>query len=114
MLSSQACSCVTKPAKASSKPSMTKCNGTTQTPWIWETSKSNTNAWCAKRRSIADCSIPSKRNSTQSNSRINLSPKTSKRSEEHTSELQSRGHIVCRLLLENTNNLGISIQCTTI
>src|SRR5439155_25190951 len=31
------------------------------------------------------------------------------RSEEHTSELQSRGHLVCRLLLEkkkkNTNNL---------
>src|SRR5439155_6013452 len=26
--------------------------------------------------------------------------KTSKRSEEHTSELQSRGHLVCRLLLE--------------
>src|SRR5690625_5354083 len=25
---------------------------------------------------------------------------TDKRSEEHTSELQSRGHIVCRLLLE--------------
>src|SRR5690625_6786056 len=25
----------------------------------------------------------------------------SKRSEEHTSELQSRGHLVCRLLLEN-------------
>src|SRR5690625_7072589 len=24
-----------------------------------------------------------------------------KRSEEHTSELQSRGHLVCRLLLEN-------------
>src|SRR5437870_7677678 len=26
---------------------------------------------------------------------------TSGRSEEHTSELQSRGHLVCRLLLEN-------------
>src|SRR5690625_3406460 len=26
------------------------------------------------------------------------------RSEEHTSELQSRGHIVCRLLLEKNNN----------
>src|SRR5690625_6617656 len=26
--------------------------------------------------------------------------KNSKRSEEHTSELQSRGHLVCRLLLE--------------
>src|SRR5690625_6831969 len=25
------------------------------------------------------------------------------RSEEHTSELQSRGHLVCRLLLENKN-----------
>src|SRR5690625_7111869 len=25
------------------------------------------------------------------------------RSEEHTSELQSRGHLVCRLLLEQTN-----------
>src|SRR5207253_8700754 len=29
---------------------------------------------------------------------LNLSP--GKRSEEHTSELQSRGHLVCRLLLE--------------
>src|SRR2546422_8626377 len=29
------------------------------------------------------------------------------RSEEHTSELQSRLHIVCRLLLENKNHVGI-------
>src|SRR5690625_5829871 len=28
------------------------------------------------------------------------SPSATKRSEEHTSELQSRGHLVCRLLLE--------------
>src|SRR5207253_10619155 len=28
----------------------------------------------------------------------------SHRSEEHTSELQSRGHLVCRLLLEKKNN----------
>src|SRR5690625_6773386 len=27
------------------------------------------------------------------------------RSEEHTSELQSRGHLVCRLLLEKNRNL---------
>src|SRR5437660_2240790 len=27
------------------------------------------------------------------------------RSEEHTSELQSRGHLVCRLLLEKINSL---------
>src|SRR6266581_1193035 len=30
------------------------------------------------------------------------------RSEEHTSELQSPVHLVCRLLLENKNNLRIS------
>src|SRR5438876_7830852 len=29
------------------------------------------------------------------------------RSEEHTSELQSPVHLVCRLLLENTNNLRL-------
>src|SRR5207253_11486924 len=29
------------------------------------------------------------------------------RSEEHTSELQSRGHLVCRLLLEKKNKLNI-------
>src|SRR5207253_8835593 len=29
-----------------------------------------------------------------------ITPKTKARSEEHTSELQSRGHLVCRLLLE--------------
>src|SRR5690625_6450405 len=28
------------------------------------------------------------------------------RSEEHTSELQSRGHLVCRLLLEKKNETG--------
>src|SRR5207253_3417118 len=30
------------------------------------------------------------------------------RSEEHTSELQSRGHLVCRLLLEKKKNLLLS------
>src|SRR5439155_9880911 len=29
-----------------------------------------------------------------------------RRSEEHTSELQSRGHLVCRLLLEKKKNIG--------
>src|SRR5439155_23334200 len=35
------------------------------------------------------------------------------RSEEHTSELQSRGHLVCRLLLEKKKkNVELSIQKT--
>src|SRR5690625_5659752 len=33
-------------------------------------------------------------------SRCCAKPRTWARSEEHTSELQSRGHVVCRLLLE--------------
>src|SRR5437870_9838400 len=31
------------------------------------------------------------------------------RSEEHTSELQSRGHLVCRLLLEKKKKYSISV-----
>src|SRR5437870_4788835 len=42
--------------------------------------------------------IPSRRNSTASQNAAAECRST--RSEEHTSELQSRGHIVCRLLLE--------------
>src|SRR5215510_8359226 len=33
----------------------------------------------------------------------------SSRSEEHTSELQSRGHLVCRLLLEKKNPIPVSV-----
>src|SRR2546429_3568970 len=33
------------------------------------------------------------------------------RSEEHTSELQSRLHLVCRLLLEKKNKFRISSRC---
>src|SRR5437660_8276069 len=33
------------------------------------------------------------------------------RSEEHTSELQSRGHLVCRLLLEKKKTSKCPIQC---
>src|SRR5439155_1919419 len=35
--------------------------------------------------------------------RAKQSPPDNSRSEEHTSELQSRGHLVCRLLLEKKN-----------
>src|SRR2546429_4218680 len=41
-----------------------------------------------------------------------LEPKVRKaRSEEHTSELQSRLHLVCRLLLEKKKNVGLEISC---
>src|SRR2546422_8153242 len=37
--------------------------------------------------------------------RLRTSARTSRRSEEHTSELQSRLHLVCRLLLEKKKTL---------
>src|SRR5437660_6738208 len=36
--------------------------------------------------------------------RVSLQSELLGRSEEHTSELQSRGHLVCRLLLEKKNS----------
>src|SRR5207253_7741118 len=36
------------------------------------------------------------------------------RSEEHTSELQSRGHLVCRLLLEKKKDMSLYISSTYI
>src|SRR3954451_12055104 len=41
----------------------------------------------------------------KSSSATRISP--SRRSEEHTSELQSRPHLVCRLLLEKTSKLEV-------
>src|SRR5690554_7066927 len=40
-------------------------------------------------------------------SRVRLRRDAFERSEEHTSELQSRPHLVCRLLLEKKNSGGI-------
>src|SRR5438552_18244222 len=37
-------------------------------------------------------------------------PATCRRSEEHTSELQSPDHLVCRLLLEKKKGRGVSYQ----
>src|SRR5258708_21712114 len=41
---------------------------------------------------------------------LNVTIGNAKRSEEHTSELQSPDHLVCRLLLEKTKNTKISID----
>src|SRR3984893_19536244 len=42
--------------------------------------------------------------------RVPSSRENLKRSEEHTSELQSRGHLVCRLLLGKEETLGYTAQ----
>src|SRR5207253_4994043 len=55
----------------------------------------------------------SKSSSTTSSTASGASPEMEgRRSEEHTSELQSRGHLVCRLLLEKKKTpTTISTQC---
>src|SRR3989442_2806372 len=55
----------------------------------------------ARRRKFSNSSRPS-RDSLGCSQRVRLLFQSSKRSEEHTSELQSRPHLVCRLLLEKT------------
>src|SRR3989442_11982397 len=39
-------------------------------------------------------------------------PRAPRRSEEHTSELQSRPHLVCRLLLEKKKKPEVLIDCS--
>src|SRR3712207_8999163 len=41
----------------------------------------------------------------QENYRVMMTPKNPQRSEEHTSELQSRQYLVCRLLLEKKKKI---------
>src|SRR5437660_6652153 len=45
-----------------------------------------------------------------SNSSTVAASKASRRSEEHTSELQSRGHLVCRLLLEKKKKKNTQVS----
>src|SRR3989442_7539044 len=43
-----------------------------------------------------------------------VEPEQFRRSEEHTSELQSRPHIVCRLLLEKNTSFNVSSLSTAV
>src|SRR5690625_5885006 len=57
-------------------------------------------SWCCTE--IVDSFSGLRIHDCRSESRCNILNQA--RSEEHTSELQSRGHLVCRLLLEKKNN----------
>src|SRR5439155_6759976 len=66
---------------------------------------------------LRSCATPPRDDLLLDDSRLSLHPDSQKndhrgsnpwgrgRSEEHTSELQSRGHLVCRLLLEKKKNI---------
>src|SRR2546429_3407229 len=57
-----------------------------------------------RRRSISRLTIGGRPSNLAPSSRKYSLPASSSRSEEHTSELQSRLHLVCRLLLEKKNH----------
>src|SRR5690625_5737755 len=65
-----------------------------------EAEAASTKAMVRPRRSSKD-SMP------ESQRTLNCARKLVLRSEEHTSELQSRGHLVCRLLLEKKKHVRI-------
>src|SRR6266498_4786028 len=54
-----------------------------------------------------DCRLPQRRRRRRRRPGLRLPrrARTPERSEEHTSELQSRPHLVCRLLLEKKNSI---------
>src|SRR5439155_22335310 len=60
----------------------------------------------------ADRSLHSARRSLAHPLRRRPRPRAEIRSEEHTSELQSRGHLVCRLLLEK-KKIKLTFSCPT-
>src|SRR5690349_23179921 len=60
--------------------------------------------WRRRTSTPSDCSTPSRRRSTTSVPPRSAGPAGGSRSEEHTSELQSRRDLVCRLLLEKKKN----------
>src|SRR5439155_5280957 len=66
---------------------------------IAPSSANETTAPSAPASSIASTLSAATRGITRSSRPVQKEP----RSEEHTSELQSRGHLVCRLLLEKKN-----------
>src|SRR5690625_6659153 len=77
----------------SSVKSATSCFSTSWEPPGWLVQKS-----------IAVAGSTSEKSRSSSSS---SPPSPTLRSEEHTSELQSRGHLVCRLLLEKKKETGL-------
>src|SRR5258708_22402326 len=74
--------------------------------------------WAASATPAPDAAAapkPAAKNVSQDKkvSLIQFFRRSSRRSEEHTSELQSPDHLVCRLLLEKKNNLtnGNNMTC---
>src|SRR5690625_560402 len=74
------------------------CGGSLISPKRIRINRDTSKPWEANKRRTSRYFPPSK--VTLYHWLADSSPPPASRSEEHTSELQSRGHLVCRLLLE--------------
>src|SRR2546429_7019315 len=69
-------------------------------------------SWSAWQGDNKGMPLPKTMSLVETVARIDLSPLTiEERSEAHTSELQSRLHLVCRLLLEKKKHNHVHIRC---
>src|SRR5690625_6697900 len=74
------------------------------TEWIGEDAEAFRAEWAGRVRPVLqDCSVDIRHSARRLLQHAEEQDRAS-RSEEHTSELQSRGHLVCRLLLEKKKN----------
>src|SRR5207253_4679588 len=89
------------PAAISAAPAVRRCG-------FFSVARSTTSAYGDSSTASENGSGPGARCTIMTS--ISLAALTTLRSEEHTSELQSRGHLVCRLLLEKKNTAGVHVQ----
>src|SRR5690625_6030231 len=91
---------------------MASKRGSDQSSW-WRL-RYRSSSWSLATHSTRSAARNGSRSSSSSSSLQEVSTWAVSRSEEHTSELQSRGHLVCRLLLEKkktTNNETFVTKC---
>src|SRR3712207_8400860 len=67
-------------------------------------------AAAAKSRTNAPRALASRRERSGATTRVRVARARSTRSEEHTSELQSRQYLVCRLLLEKKKEYHLLLE----
>src|SRR5690625_7092441 len=99
-----ASSCAASPSSATSPPPPSPWASVNARRWIWPGPQPASQ--CDRLTDRTSCRILGKdTRSSQEEYMVALTAAIQKaiRSEEHTSELQSRGHLVCRLLLEKKN-----------
>src|SRR3712207_7402388 len=81
---------------------------------LFRSTSSPTSRQYRRRRAGSRCATPSSSRTPSAPAGVTPAPTTPSRSEEHTSELQSRQYLVCRLLLEKKKKIYHLIELNDI